>query len=46
MKLVEVSENGRRGWNKVDCTCTGGYVGKPVNELARTPRIVTTTTSS
>lgn len=34
MKLVEVSENGRRGWNKVDCTCTGGYVGKPVNELA------------
>ncbi|MCI0688675.1 MAG: hypothetical protein L0Y54_15785 [Sporichthyaceae bacterium] len=33
-KLVEVSENGRNGWNKVDCGCNGGYVGLPVNQFA------------
>ncbi|MCI0685785.1 MAG: hypothetical protein L0Y54_00905 [Sporichthyaceae bacterium] len=34
MKLVEVTENGKTGWNKVNCGCNGGYVGKPVNEFA------------
>lgn len=33
-KLVEAQdEHGRRGWNKADCDCNGGYVGLPNPEL-------------